>query len=248
MLEKYESVCYELLRPEEVRARREARPIAYVVAGSLEWHGRQNPLGTDGLKARAICCEAALRHGGVVLPPVYQGIPSKRSWGPEGWTGYTLGFADKQNVEDLLTGVVRSLVFNQWSAIVGVTGHDVPWLVDALGAAIRKGTQGTSARGFAMMEGALHEPDEDIPVKMDHAAAWETSAMMYAHPGRVDLATLEGAPSADLERWEMRGPEGIGGVNPIQHASPELGRKIVERCGDLIGRKAKGLIEDAGAA
>ena len=46
-------------------------PVAYIPAGSLEWHGVQNPLGTDGLKAHAICCEAALRYGGVVLPPFF---------------------------------------------------------------------------------------------------------------------------------------------------------------------------------
>ena len=53
--------------PGEVKARREACPVVYIPVGSLEWHGVQNPLGTDGLKAHAICCEAALRYGGVVL-------------------------------------------------------------------------------------------------------------------------------------------------------------------------------------
>ena len=85
MLSKYESVCYELLRPEQVKALRDATPIAYVVAGSLEWHGLQNPLGTDSLKAHAICCEAALAGGGVVLPPFYQGMLGYTNWGPKDW-------------------------------------------------------------------------------------------------------------------------------------------------------------------
>ena len=59
MLKPYEAVCYELLRPAEVQHRREQAAIAYVSLGSLEWHGLQNPLGTDALKAHAICCEAA---------------------------------------------------------------------------------------------------------------------------------------------------------------------------------------------
>ena len=50
---------------------KECSPVAYIPAGSLEWHGVQNPLGTDGLKAHTICCEAALRYGGVVLPPFF---------------------------------------------------------------------------------------------------------------------------------------------------------------------------------
>ena len=91
-MREYDAVRYELLRPAEMQARRAQAPIAYLVAGSLEWHGLQNPLGTDGLKAHAICCEAALRHGGVVLPPFYQGLLGDRNWGPRDWEGYTLGF------------------------------------------------------------------------------------------------------------------------------------------------------------
>ena len=73
MLSKYEAVCYELLRPEQITSLREAAAIAYVPAGSLEWHGLQNPPGTDWLKARAICCEAAIKH---VLPTP----PPSQSW------------------------------------------------------------------------------------------------------------------------------------------------------------------------
>ena len=52
MLSKYEAVCYELLRPEQITSLREAAAIAYVPAGSLERHGLQNPLGTDALTPR----------------------------------------------------------------------------------------------------------------------------------------------------------------------------------------------------
>ena len=85
-MEKYRSVQYELLRPSEVKSIQEQRPIVYIPVGSLEWHGVHNPLGTDALKAHAICCEAALRFGGVVLPPLFLGILGDgRGWGPEGW-------------------------------------------------------------------------------------------------------------------------------------------------------------------
>ena len=85
MRKEYEPVCYELLRPAQVRVIRETMPIVYIPIGSLEWHGPQNPLGTDSLKAHAICCEAALRYGGVVLPPFHLGLLGEsRGWGPEG--------------------------------------------------------------------------------------------------------------------------------------------------------------------
>ena len=246
MLAKYEAVCYELLRPAQVRAIREACPIAYIVAGSLEWHGRQNPLGTDSLKAHAICCEAALGHGGVVLPPFYQGLLGDTNWGPEGWAGYTLSFNTAEMLDAAALGIVRALVFGGWKVIVGVTGHDVAEQRDALARAIEAGTRDSDARGFACMEGELHTPDDEIPVSMDHAGAWETSCMLYAYPDKVDLDVLRDSPLVDEDGWEMSGPEGIGGRNPLKHATADLGRKIIERCGDLIGRKARAMLNEAG--
>ena len=108
MLSKYEPVCYELLRPAQVKALREACPIVYVTAGSLEWHGWHNPLGTDSLKAHAICCEAALRHGGVVLPPFYLGYVGVDNWGPPGWRGYTLSFNELSMLETAMRGLGAS--------------------------------------------------------------------------------------------------------------------------------------------
>ncbi|MEW6355538.1 MAG: creatininase family protein [Planctomycetota bacterium] len=248
MLAKYEDVCYELLRPAQVKARREECPIAYIVAGSLEWHGVQNPLGTDSLKAHAVCCEAALKHGGVVLPPFYLGLHlnpegiGAAGWGPDGWQGYTLGHNTEEMFEAAATGVARALVAGGWKVLVGVTGHDVPVQRDALDRAIRAATEGTGVRGFAVMEGALHQPNNDIPLRMDHAGAWETSCMQYAYPDKVDLGELRSrglSPDADMN---IKGPEGIGGKNPLTHASADMGRKIIERMGDLIGEKAKALL------
>jgi creatinine amidohydrolase len=248
MLPKYEAVCYELLRPEQVRALREAAPIAYVPAGSLEWHGLQNPLGTDALKAHAICCEAALRHGGVVLPPFYQGLLGYNNWGPEGWAGFTLSFNEGPTLEAAMLGIARALVLGGWKVIVGVTGHDVAPQRDAMQRAIETGTRGTQAVGFALLEGELHSPDEEIPVSMDHAGAWETSCMMYAFPDKVELDALRKRKLCTEDQLKMSGPEGIGGKNPLKYASAELGGKIIERMGELIGRKARQMLEEVAPA
>jgi hypothetical protein len=34
----------------------------------------------------------------------------------------------------------------------------------------------------------------------------------------------------------------MGGKNPLKYASAELGKKIIERMGDLIGAKAKAML------
>jgi creatinine amidohydrolase len=61
------------LLPRQLRARREAFPVAWLPLGTLEWHGRHLPLGQDGVVAEGICLEAATALGGVVFPPVYYG-------------------------------------------------------------------------------------------------------------------------------------------------------------------------------
>ena len=66
--------------------------------------------------------------------------------------------------------------------------------------------------------------------------------MMYAHAGKVGLNELRKRELSSDEDFEMSGPEGMGGKNPLRYASVELGRKIVERMGDLIGAKAMGML------
>lgn len=247
MLSKYEPVCYELLRPAQVKARREKAPIAYIVAGALEWHGLQCPLGCDSLKAHAVCCEAALRFGGVVLPPHHFGFMIKdgepdKNWGPAGWENFTLGYNRLEILEAAVAGQARALAHAGWRVLVGVTGHDIPQQRDALERAIQSAVQGTETRGFAVTEGGLHKQSEEIPLGMDHAGAWETSCMMYAYPELVDLTELSTRGLARDERLGIDGPEGIGGLSPLTHASAELGRKIVEQMGYLIGSKAVAML------
>ena len=59
-------VRYEEMLPHEIRTAREERALAYLPLGTLEWHGPQNAVGLDGLKAHALCCEFAAEHGGLV--------------------------------------------------------------------------------------------------------------------------------------------------------------------------------------
>ena len=77
---------------------------------------------------------------------------------------------------------------------------------------------------------------------MDHAGAWETSAMLYAHEDRVCLDELRAqmgtSGRTEVERMQMKEPEGIGGWNPVKYASAELGREIVAFCAARIGQKA----------
>jgi creatinine amidohydrolase len=252
MMKNYRAVQYELLRPSEVRLLQKKCPVVYIPVGSLEWHGVQNPLGTDGLKAHIICCEAALRYGGAVLPPLFLGIfEDGRGWGPEGWSGFTVSSNDQASMEETIFRVARGLVANDWKVLVGVTGHDIKPQRDAIHDGIQRACKEADAKGFGVTEGENWQGGSSMKYKMDHAGAWETSAMMFAYNDRVNLDELKeqmnAAGRADVETTRMHEAEGIGGWNPLKYASSELGRKIVEFCADRIGKRAidilKGRIE-----
>src|SRR5262245_1204130 len=66
-------VRYERMRPEQIRAAREARPVVYIPIGTLEWHGFHDPVGLDGLKAHGLAVRCAETGGGLVFPPLYYG-------------------------------------------------------------------------------------------------------------------------------------------------------------------------------
>jgi len=248
MMKNNKTVQYELLRPAEVKSRQEQCPLVYIPVGSLEWHGVQNPLGTDGLKAHAICCEAALRYGGVVLPTLFLGIlGDSRGWGPEGWSGFTVSCNDQASMEETIFRVARGLVANDWKVLVGVTGHDIEPQRDAIHDGIQRACKGSDATGFGVTEGENWEGGESMKYRMDHAGAWETSAMMYACGEQVCLDALRDQMAAtgrtDVDTMQMREPEGIGGWNPLRYASAELGQAIVEFCAERIGKKAIDVME-----
>lgn len=73
----------------------------------------------------------------------------------------------------------------------------------------------------------------------DHAAKWETSNMMYFYPSTVDMSALGDDPLAP----NMQPPDGIGGLDPREHASSEVGRRNVELASQAIGGKAKELLK-----
>lgn len=244
MLEKYEAVCYELLRPEQVRKIQETAAIVYIPVGSLEYHSFHNPLGTDSIKAHAICCEAALKYGGIVLPAFHYGI---HGCVPQSIANYTIGFGTAATIEAVVFAAVQGLTLNGWKIFVGVTGHDLMEQRDAIGLAIKRGTiDSFGADGFAVMDTDGHMPGDDIPFGGDHAGAWETSCMLYAAPGKVRLASAREAGVPDDEEefsyydWYRFG---ICGTNPVIHASAERGKKIVESVADRIGQRAKTMLK-----
>ena len=65
------SVFYKDLQPIQLLEKVKTCPLAFLPLGTLEWHGRHMPLGTDMMIPEKIFSEIATNFGGVVLPPLF---------------------------------------------------------------------------------------------------------------------------------------------------------------------------------
>lgn len=212
------AVQMQFMRPAQLEKAIRAFPVVYVPFGLIEWHGRHLPLGNDALKAHAILVKTAEQSGGAVYPPVYfhEGFP-------------------RQYLIPLLTELFERLKKTGFRVILGVSGHNVQGQIDLVNQALAPVVADGTVAGLGLWEITLSRGAES---NTDHAAKWETSNMMFFYPDLVDLSALGTGPLAP----NMQPPDGIGGLDPRQHASAEVGRRNVELAVQAIGKKAKELL------
>jgi creatinine amidohydrolase len=224
------SVQMQFLRPGQLEAAARAFPVVYVPFGLIEWHGRHLPLGNDALKAHAILVRCAEQFGGVVYPPLY--FPHA-AHNPE--TGELVA-ADREWKVPMLTALFGRFKRLGFRVIIGVSGHNIQTQIELINAALEPVVADGTVRGVGLWEMSLSYGPES---QSDHAAKWETSNMMHFYPEFVDLTELGTGPF-DPER---KPTEGIGGLDPREHASAEVGRRNVELAAEAIGHKARELLE-----
>jgi len=218
-------VQMQYLRPAQLEEALRKCPVVYVPFGLIEWHGRHMPLGTDALKSHAILCKAAMKHGGVVYPPIFfhQGITASR------------GFP-REHLVSVLMHLFDRLKKTGFRVIIGVSGHNIQQQIEMINDALKPVLEDGSMAGIALWE-ITQSKCEDSDT--DHAAKWETSNMMFLYPDRVDMSQL---PQGEFN-LDMKPPQGIGGLDPRKHASAKVGERNVELASDAIGKKALELLD-----
>ena len=212
-------VQMQFLRPAQLEARGREFPVVYVPFGLIEWHGRHLPLGNDALKAHGILVKCAEQHGGVVYPPL---------WLHSGF--------DQSHLVPVYTDLFGRLKRTGFRVIIGISGHNVSEQIEMIDNALEAVTADGTCAGIGLWEVTLSECEDS---STDHAAKWETSNMMLFYPDHVDMSTL-GDEEIVLD---MSAPHGIGGLDPREHASAEVGARNVELAADAIGQKARELLE-----
>jgi creatinine amidohydrolase len=193
----------ENMRPAEIVHRMQARSLAYLPLGPLEWHGPHLPLGTDALIAYEVALRAAELTGGVVLPPFYWGTERERTADQLrdiGFRGdeWVVGMDFPANIlkglycrEEFFALLVREmlelLIAQGFQLITIVNGHGASnhcAVLDRLSAEF-------TARGPAKVLSLFAYPDEDgHRPGVGHAGLEETSRMMAILPETVDLSAL----------------------------------------------------------
>ncbi|MCL2512614.1 MAG: creatininase family protein [Oscillospiraceae bacterium] len=209
-------VQMQFLRPGQLEKRGREFPVVYVPFGLIEWHGKHLPLGNDALKAHAILTKCAEMYGGVVYPPQFL-------------------HCEFENTVSVYSQLFEKLKQTGYRVIIAISGHDIQEQVDMMSAALAPVTADGTVRGYAGLEHSLSKcADSDA----DHAAKWETSNMMFFYPDLVDMDTLGPEPI----NLKMEPPDGIGGLDPREHASAAVGERNCFLSADSIGKKAAELL------
>ncbi len=206
---------FEEMKPEDYRRAKDAAPIAYIPWGAHEWHGRHNALGLDTLKAHGQCMELCAATGGVVFPAVYCGTNTMK----EG-SGFdcTLEFS-RECVRLYAAEHLRQIADEGFRVIVVLMGHYGGEHMRVIQDAVEEfNSSQTAATAWAFPD---FEPTAEEGFPGEHAAACETSYLMYFRPELVDLTRLPA--DGDL----AFATEGIFGQDPRVAASRARGREGV---------------------
>jgi creatinine amidohydrolase len=228
-----EEVRLERMRPAQIQAAKARRAAIYLPFGALEWHGYHNPVGLDALKAHEQLVGLAQRVGGVVYPPIYFGAGGGHTRWPHSYM-VSAGLM-AQLVSELLHGFER----DGYLHAILLSGH-YPNRSEYLDAGIEAYRRiGGSMQVLALVE-------NEVPgVSGDHAAKYETSAMLYLDPETVDMSTLGrsdpgrmGGPDEVvnwmLEEYRDHPCYGLVGIDPREHASAAVGEQNTRRLLDFL--------------
>jgi creatinine amidohydrolase len=215
----------QYLRPGEILAIQGAFPVAYQPVGTLEWHGRHNPVGCDAIKAERLCLEVAKRIGGAVMPPIYFSVDAYRDVGK----GYGLGMdpaagfllpgsfyqIDPGLFRELMLNAVRNYLNRGFKLVVLVSGHNPPIQQNTLDdVCYQMKTPDGREPVYFTMEYTTIEPGN--PRRSgDHAGGYETSMMLHLNGDRVNVRANEGTAEPNLAVIELF---------PVREATAEEGR------------------------
>lgn len=215
-------VRLEWLRPRQIEAAMKRCPVLFLPLGTIEWHGFQNVVGLDAVKAHALCIQAAQRVGGLVAPPLFGGVGGLNE--PHTFVMEPEDDVFSNLLRPWVERLCREAVRQGFRAVIILTGHYgaaqqivVRELAARLTRILAVPVLGTPEYWLALDAGYLG----------DHAAWGETSLMLHLQPASVDLGQLGEAPH-----------KGVHGRDPKTTATAADGRRLAETIIDRLAALA----------
>jgi creatinine amidohydrolase/Fe(II)-dependent formamide hydrolase-like protein len=236
----FDEVRWERMFPDQLERRFAALPVLYQTYGLCEPHGPQNALGLDALKAHAIACLTARRHGGIVAPPDYGHIHEIGDYAI--WATETIG----EVARDWLTAVPPWHHFKTvcwhlriadrigFKAVILLTGHygvnylDLKTLVDLVQPSV-----GARLYALADFEADTTGFDGRGEPQGDHAGRIETSQLWALEPSAVDVSRMP--PKGAAGSFFAMGPD-------AREANRTAGQRMTDRQVAWLADKAKDLV------
>jgi len=244
-------VRYHMLRPQQIIARRQQCPVAYIPIGTIEWHGQHNAVGADTLQAEGLALLCAQRGGGLVFPPLYYGenrlqalmeanardreqIAQAMALPAGNFAAERQPFSVAEqtlNYNRLLWHILAEAETLGFALGVLVAGH-YP-LIDHARAAVSLFNQWRRAAEHRMLAWAFVDyllVRDRYPTSGDHAGIWETSHMLALHPQTVDLSLLppKGQPLV-----------GVSEARPPHDATAAFGQEILDAAVSVVLREVQ---------
>ena len=235
---------YEMTWPEAEQAIRDNRVLLFPV-GAYEQHGPHLPLCVDTVLPTGILERVAEQVNGVVAPPINYGYKSLlRAGGGPHFPG-SLGLKGKTLIT-VISEIISGYIEQGWKRIVVLDWHleNVSFTYEGIDEALRahKDFDGKIVRidnpnGLGVAADPGLDKDlfgEDFPGwAVEHAAIWETSAMMEIAPDLVRFdKIIDGQPPAPFDYDVLPVPKDAAPASGVfwkaTMASPEKGKRLVD--------------------
>lgn len=181
------------------RALAEAGAVALLPVGSTEAHGPHLPLSVDVVIAEEVCRRAAaqLPRDVVVFPAVAYAL-----------TDFAAPFAGTvtlaaETAKAMLTGILGGLVGSGFGTVAVVNHHLEPAHFRVVHDAA-KAVQATTTRARVLVPDHRRPPTgpalgHEFMHGGSHAGRYETSLMLAAAPGLVDVAAMKALPALEID-------------------------------------------------
>ena len=187
----------EQLRPRQIVALRDECPLIYIPVGTVEWHERHMPVGTDGFTAHGFSLRAAAVTGGVVYPTLYWGLDeygTTRSGASRSGMDIAADMPLPGNIYRvghetygrLLADAVAECLRTGYRAIALVTGHGSRGQIHAIHR-VANATNASVGHTCVVAVESFMPAMGMLPDGGGHAGRAETALILGLHPDLVDF-------------------------------------------------------------